>query len=345
MNILDELDHFINQTKDAREIKRALAVKMKLQGKYYREIKHLLGVSHQFISKWKNCAIFEGVENLRVKYKGRKSYLKTEEKQEVIQWLRDKEYLRLSDLKLHLEKDYNIIFDSDQSYYNLLKEARISWKKTQKKNPARNDELVEAKKKQIKRLLEKWQPEIEAGNLVIFMIDECHLLWGDLLGYVWGRTDMRIEIPIKNEKSRQTYYGALDYQTKEFIVKEYETANTENTIKFIKYLQKQRPGKKLAIFWDGATYHDSKEFREYLNDMNKDLSSEEWQIICTKFAPNAPEQNPVEDIWLQGKNFLREFHHLCTSFKVVKWLFKFFTDGQIFDFPKLYEYRIMPQSI
>ena len=123
------------------------------------------------------------------------------------------------------------------------------------------------------------------------MIDECHILGGDILGYVWGRTDIRIEIPIKNEKSRQTYYGALDYQTKEFIVKEYETANTENTIKFLKYLQKKRPGKKLAIFWDGATYHDSKEFREYLNDINQDLSSEEWQIICTKFAPNAPEQN------------------------------------------------------
>ena len=220
MNTLDELDHFINQTKDAREIKRALAVKMKLQGKYYREIKHLLGVSHQFISKWKNCAIFEGVENLRVKYKGRKSYLKTEEKQQVIQWLRDKEYLRLSDLKLHLEKDYNIIFDSDQSYYNLLKEARISWKKTQKKNPARNDELVEAKKKEIETLLEKWKREIEAGDLAVFMIDSCHLLWGDILGYVWGRTDIRREIPLKNEKSRHTYYGALDYQTKEFIVKE-----------------------------------------------------------------------------------------------------------------------------
>jgi putative transposase len=342
MSTLDELDHFINQTKDVREIKRALAVKMKLQGKHYREIKHLLGVSQQFISKWKNCAIFEGVENLRIKYKGRKSYLKNEEKSKVIQWLREKEYLRLSDLKLHLYKEYNIIFESDQSYYSLLKEARISWKKTQKKNPARNDELVEAKKKEIEKLLEKWRPEIEGGKLVVFMIDECHLLWGDILGYVWGRTDMRIEIPIKNEKSRQTYYGGLDYQTKEFILKEYESGNTENTIDFIKYLRKQRPQKKIAIFWDGATYHDSKEFREYLNDINKDLSPEEWQIICTKFAPNAPEQNPVEDIWLQGKNLLRKFYHLCKSFKVVKWLFKFFIDGQIFDFPKLYQYEITP---
>ncbi len=60
----------------------------------------------------------------------------------------------------------------------------------------------------IEELLEFWQPEIEAGNITVFMIDECHLLWGDLLGYVWGRTDQRIEINIKNEKERQTYYGA-----------------------------------------------------------------------------------------------------------------------------------------
>ncbi len=58
---------------------------------------------------------------------------------------------------------------------------------------------------------------------------------------------------MKNQKERQTYSGALDYQTKEFIVQEYQSGNTENTIEFIKYLQQQRPGKRLAIFWDGAT--------------------------------------------------------------------------------------------
>ena len=169
------------------------------------------------------------------------------------------------------------------------------------------------------------------------MIDECHLLWGDLLGYVWGRTDKRIEVPIKNEKERQTYYGALDYQTKEFIVKEYKNGNTENTIDFLEHLLSQRQGKRLAIFWDGATYHNSEEFRQYLGTINQGLSEEEWLITCTKFAPNAPEQNPVEDIWLQGKNFLRQFYHLCRSFKIVKWLFKFFLDGQIFEFSKLFQ--------
>jgi transposase len=280
-----------------------------------------------------------------LQYKGTQSYLKHEEKVKVTQWLRAQEYLRLSDLKIHLEKEYNLIFASDQSYYSLLKEAKISWKKTQNKNSARNDELVEAKKKEIEKKLEDWKQEIDGGNLVVLMIDECHLLWGDILGYVWGTTDIRGEIPIKNEKLRQTYYGALDYQTKEFIVKEYSSGNTENTIDFLKYLQRQRPGKRLAIFWDGASYHNSQEFREYLSEINQELSEEEWLINCTNFAPNAPEQNPVEDIWLQTKNFIRKFYHLGKSFQVVKWLFLFFANGQIFDFPKLSHYEISPQPI
>ncbi len=134
----------------------------------------------------------------------------------------------------------------------------------------------------------KWQPEIEAEKLTVFMIDECHLLWGDLLSYTWGRTDKRIEIPIKNEKERQTYYGALDYQTKEFIVQEYKSGNTENTIEFVKYLQEQRPGKRLAIFWDGATYHNSQEFREYLMLINQDLPHIGMVDKLYKFCPKRP---------------------------------------------------------
>ena len=345
MNIIDELSNFINQTIEPKELKRAIAVKMIIQGKSYHDIQELLQVSHGFISKWKNQAIFEGIDSLKLKYKGRTSYLKPEDKVQIIQWLKEKDYLRLSDLKKYLFHEYQVVYKSDQSYYSLFKEAKISWKKTQKKNPAKNEELVEAKKEEIENKLEKWHSDIKAGKLAVFMIDECHLLWGDLLGYAWGRTDKRLQVPIKNQKDKQTYYGALDYQNQEFIMKEYSAGNTKNTIDFINYLQRQRPGKRLAIFWDGASYHNSQEWREYLSKTNQDLLEEDWLITCTKFAPNAPEQNPVEDIWLQGKTFLRKFYHICSSFKIVKWLFKFFTDGQIFDFPKLFKYGILPQPI
>ena len=48
MNIIDKLNDFINQTKESKEIKRALAVKMTLSGKSYRESKELLNVTQQF---------------------------------------------------------------------------------------------------------------------------------------------------------------------------------------------------------------------------------------------------------------------------------------------------------
>ena len=63
-------------------------------------------------------------------------------------------------------------------------------------------------------------------------------------------------------------------------------------------------------------------------------------ITCILFAPNAPEQNPVEDIWLQAKNFIRRYYHLCKDFKAVKILFEFFTDRQKVDFLKLHTYGI-----
>ena len=99
----------------------------------------------------------------------------------------------------------------------------------------------------------------------------------------------------------------------------------------------------MAIFWDDASYHNYQDFREYLMLINQEKPEEKWLINCLTFAPNIPEQNPVEDIWLQTKNLISQFYHLCSSFKIVKWLFKFFADGQIFDFPKLFQYGILPQ--
>ena len=52
--------------------------------------------------------------------------------------------------------------------------------------------------------------EIESGQLVVSAIDECHLMGGDIVGEVWGKSKERVEIPINNYQDRQTYYGALN---------------------------------------------------------------------------------------------------------------------------------------
>lgn len=160
------------------------------------------------------------------------------------------------------------------------------------------------------------------------------------MGYVWGKTKERIQVPVVNERQRQTYFGALNYQSRELVVKAYNKGNSQFTIEFLKYLQTLYPQKRLALFWDGASYHRSTELKIYLHSLNQDLPEDAWAITCIRLAPNAPEQNPVEDIWLQAKRFIRKCYHLCKSFTVVQFLFEFFTHRQVFDFPKLSMYGV-----
>ena len=110
---------------------------------------------------------------------------------------------------------------------------------------------------------------------------------------IQGQTNIRIEVPIQNEKERQTYFGGLNYQTKEFIIREYSAGNAENTVAFIKDLQSQCPGQRIAVIWDGASDHKSDEMKAFLTSVNHGYESAQWQVTCILFAPNAPQQNPV----------------------------------------------------
>jgi transposase len=84
--------------------------------------------------------------------------------------------------------------------------------------------------------------------------------------------------------------------------------------------------------------------RDYLSEINQGLAKSEWLITCELFAPYAPEQNPVEDIWLQAKRFIRENWFLCKSFAIIKELFLLVTHCQYFDFPKIDMYGSFAQK-
>lgn len=334
------LTEFIENSQDKREVKRAIAVKMLLSGYKHEAIMPILGVSSGFISKCKKAFFLHGVEGLKLAHKGSIGILNQQQRVEIIEWLKTKESWTLNELEYYIASKYGVAFESKQSYYDLFNEARISWKKTQAHNPKYDAEQVALKKKEISDLLSARRGEIESGKLVVFMIDECHLLWGDINGYVWGQTNERISIPVVNARYKQTYFGALDYKTKEFITYEAKKGDSENTINFLEYLKSKRPEAKLLIIWDGASYHRSQQIQNYLDSLNRELEAEQWLVTCERFAPNAPQQNPVEDIWLQAKRFIREFYFFCHSFSVVKGLFELAIDGQIFDFPKLDEYGV-----
>lgn len=116
------------------------------------------------------------------------------------------------------------------------------------------------------------QAEIVSGELVVLFADECHLLWGDICGYVWGKTSERIQVPVLNERQKQTYYGALNLYTQKFFLQKYDKGNSQSTIAFLQYLRSQYPQSRLALIWDGASYHRSAEVRNYLESVNQQVA-------------------------------------------------------------------------
>ena len=165
-----------------------------------------------------------------------------------------------------------------------------------------------------------------------------------MCGYVWGKRSERIEIPMTNERSKQTYFGAVNIYTGQCVVREAEAGNSKETITFLKFLLEQYPNSRLALLWDGASYHRSKEVKEFLESVNQGVDEQNWKITCMRFAPNDPTQNPMEDIWLQAKQFIREHYHFCKSFALTKYFFELVTHRQIFNFPKLFTYSSFLQT-
>lgn len=181
--------------------------------------------------------------------------------------------------------------------------------------------------------------------MVVFAEDECHVLWGDATGYAWGRRNERTAVPIRNAKARQTYDGAFDLYNHDFVLAPRDRGNGENTISFIERLRALHPNKKRVIVWDGARYHRCEAVRAYLETVNRGLEERNWKVTCLLFAPNAPDQNPVEDMWLRGKNFLRKHFYENKTFRQVKSSFFNFLNQQIINFTKIKWYLKIPRSV
>jgi transposase len=146
------------------EIKRAIAVKMYLQGYSYSQIFDLLNVSQCFVEKWRNLYNKKGAGYFPVGYKGSKSFMTEKQKEAVNNFIKTKSSCRLEELISYLKNTFGISYKSKQSYYALLDNAGMSWKKTEKVNPKKDEEKVIAKKEALKKNSMKEKKKFSQGN-------------------------------------------------------------------------------------------------------------------------------------------------------------------------------------
>ena len=148
---MTDLREFIRTTRESRELKRALAVKNTLAGRPWQAVADELGVCRSFIGKWRKVYAQAGIAGLRLQYKGSRGYLTAARKTAVITWIQQQKQWSVTALRTHLLYTYGVRYQSRQSYYALLKQARISWKKTQDRQPKADPQVVAATRETIKK--------------------------------------------------------------------------------------------------------------------------------------------------------------------------------------------------
>lgn len=335
--MIDAINVFLNTTKDIREYKRAMAVKMFLLDFQPRDIAALLNVTEAFVSKWKGLYFEYSVDVFVVKYHGYQGYLTPEQRRSIIEYIKTEKIWDIDALVTFIQTTYDIEFKSRQSYYELFAAAGVTWKRAQSQNPGKNPERIAAKKKDIEAILLKYWDRIMHGEMVVYFVDESHLLGDTTVGYGWAPSDQRITVLVKNDHDRQTYFGALNMITGEFVLAEYPVANGDTTVAFMHKLRNKHAGKQLLVLWDNVSYHHQGDMKEFLADVNAFLEPDAWNVTSIRFAPYASEQNPIEHVWQIGKQYVRKLVRSLHTFSDIKEVFERIRD-MVFAFTDLAMY-------
>src|SRR5215207_6481732 len=123
VSIPEDLTAFLASPRDSREYRRGLAVKFALLGYRYETICEMLDVTLGFVSQSKQAYESQGTAGLLLNYQGAQPYLSTSARQAVIDWLKNQQEWSVERLQAHIQSSYAVVFQSRQSYYQLLADA------------------------------------------------------------------------------------------------------------------------------------------------------------------------------------------------------------------------------
>jgi putative transposase len=133
------LDEFLATVRDAREYKRALVVQLCERGQRAAEVARLLQVSEAFVSTCRKRYAADGLASFALGYQGGTSFLSADERSEALAWIAAQERPNVRTVRTYLQETFGVVYESRQSYYNLLKAAGLSHKQIQARNPKKTN--------------------------------------------------------------------------------------------------------------------------------------------------------------------------------------------------------------
>ena len=204
-----------------------------------------------------------------------------------------KEFWDVPTLKDYVSATFGIVYESDESYYFLLRFSGLSFKYPDTFDRRRNEQFIAERMQAIRA---EMQPLFHRDDWEVFAVDEVKMQQEAIVRKCWLKKGERSVIKVDRNKQSQSYIGFLNQKNYHCHLYEMPWQNSEEVLKAFMPFLKAYPDKHICIIWDNAAFHKSSAIREQLK---RGGILERVHLIA--MPPYAPDENPIEHVWNTAK--------------------------------------------
>lgn len=191
---------------------------------------------------------------------------------------------------------FGVEYESDSSYQLLMRFLGMSFKLPDPFDKRRDEAKIATRMEEIKEQVRG----LLSDGYEVYTVDEVRVEHEAETRRMWLPRGRRTKLHVDREKAAKSFFGALSLTEKKMKIYPIDGhQNADQSILMLARLQRETPGKKIAVVLDNASFHHAK-------DLTKLFSSGEAleQITPIFLPPYAPDHNPTEHVWNAAKGHI-----------------------------------------
>lgn len=298
----NELECFIgDKNHSSKEIKKAQVVLMLDKELGVNIVQNLTAYSRRQCFDIRKNYLIKGLSAIEDKNrKNPKELLTNKQRNEITEIVKaktprdcgyDSDYWTTSILADLIWRQYKIKYRSKTSIYIIFKQAKFTFHKPDRLYQARNEEEIEQWKKEAEIKVKKTLSE---KNTIVFAADEMSLSTQTTTQKIWLPQGEYPKIEVATKRDARSIYGFLNIKTGKETAFKTKWQNMYITSDVLGELRKVYPTQKLFLIWDKAPWHKGSRTQQFIK--------EDGNIETFDFPRAAPELNPQEHVWKNGRS-------------------------------------------
>lgn len=299
---IQELNTVIdNGESTGREVRKAQAILLLNSGNSIETITALTKYKRRRVYALRERYSKEGIAVIEDKRKGKPKELLTKKQRDGIA-----DILHSSTPKEHgygydywttgilcdlIHKSYGVTYKSKTSYYIVFRQAKFTYHKPGRVFERRNEQEVrEWRTEATKQVYKAWKDK----DSIILTEDEMHLSTQTTVQKIWLPQGEYPKIEVSKKRESRSIYGFLNIKTGQEHAFKTKWQNMYITADILSEVKKLYPIQKILLLWDKAGWHKGSEAQKFIKAAGN--------IETLYFPTAAPEENPQEHVWKNGRS-------------------------------------------